>query len=73
MGTIDLILFNGKVFIKNDRDQDATAVAITGGRFVTAGTDKEILRYRCGHTDVIDLGGRPLRLRMDRDMDMNKA
>ena len=56
----DLILFNGRVHTKDREVHDATAVAISNGRFLAVGSDEEVMRYRCAHTDMVNLDGRRL-------------
>ena len=53
-----IILINGRIATQDGRRSFATAVAIKDGRFVTVGSDQEILAYRGATTQVIDLGGR---------------
>ncbi|MCA1632720.1 MAG: amidohydrolase [Acidobacteria bacterium] len=55
--TIDLLLFNGKVFTADARGTNAEAVAIRGGRIVAVGTSRG-LRARYMPARVIDLRGR---------------
>lgn len=52
-----LILFNGKVFTANDKNEFAEAVAVEGDRIVAIGTTKEI-RSRYQSTKEIDLQGK---------------
>jgi len=53
-----IILINGRIATQDGRRSFATAVAIKDGRFLTVGSDQEILAYRGVTTQVIDLGGR---------------
>jgi predicted amidohydrolase YtcJ len=53
-----IILINGRIATQDGRRSFATAVAIKDGRFLTVGSDQEILAYRGATTQVIDLGGR---------------
>ena len=53
-----IILINGHIATQDGRRSFATAVAIKDGRFLTVGSDQEILAYRGATTQVIDLGGR---------------
>lgn len=63
----DLILLNGKIWTGEPAAKPArvgktssfaTAVAISGGRFLEVGTDEQALRYAGRDTTVIRLGGR---------------
>jgi predicted amidohydrolase YtcJ len=54
----ETILTNGKFTTLDRRLPEATAVAITGGRFVAVGTEAEVLPTAGTHTTVIDCGGR---------------
>ena len=56
--TAELILYNGKIATQNERRSFAEAAAISGGRFIAAGTDREIMAYRGPQTQVIDLNKR---------------
>jgi predicted amidohydrolase YtcJ len=51
----DLILTNGRIATLDKRRPAASAVAVTGGRFVAAGDDKDVLAHRGDKTQVIDL------------------
>lgn len=53
-----IILINGRIATQDGRRSFATAVAIKDGRFLTVGSDQEILAYRGATTQVVDLGGR---------------
>jgi predicted amidohydrolase YtcJ len=53
-----IILKNGKVTTLDGEQQDASAVAITGGRFSAVGDEKDIMKLAGPKTQVIDLGGR---------------
>ena len=53
-----IILINGRIATQDGRRSFATAVAIKDGRFLTVGSDQEILAYRGATTQVIDVGGR---------------
>ena len=52
----DLILTNGKIAVFNDKHQFAEAVAIKDGRFLSVGTEREIMRLKTDDTQVINLG-----------------
>ena len=45
MNTADLILHNGKITTVNPKQPEAQAVAIREGRFLVAGSDKDVIRY----------------------------
>jgi len=53
-----IILKNGKVTTLDTEKQNASAVAITGGRFSAVGDEKDIMKLAGPKTQVIDLGGR---------------
>ena len=54
----DLILHNGKIATQDDRRSLVEAAAIRDGRFLAAGSDREIMRLRGEHTRLIDLNQR---------------
>jgi predicted amidohydrolase YtcJ len=54
----DLVFVNGKVFTADDGDHVVQGFAITGDRFVAAGTDSEVRRHAGPQTRIIDLKGR---------------
>jgi predicted amidohydrolase YtcJ len=56
----DLILHGAKITTLNPRQPDATAVAITQGRFTAVGSDEDILALADASTKRIDLKGRRL-------------
>lgn len=51
----DLILFNGRITTLNESQPSVTAVAIRESRFVAAGSDRDIMRWRSSKTQMIDL------------------
>jgi predicted amidohydrolase YtcJ len=53
-----LILHHGRFATQDDRRSFAEAVAISHGRFVAVGCDRDVLALRDRSTTVIDLGGR---------------
>lgn len=58
MNNVELILFNGKFHTVDREKPKASAVAISGGRFVAVGTEAEVMALRGSATQVIDLKGR---------------
>jgi predicted amidohydrolase YtcJ len=54
----DLILTNGKIATVNSKNQFAEAVAIKDGRFLAAGSEKEVMRLKGERTEVINLNKR---------------
>ena len=54
----DLILLNGRIATQDERRSFATAVAIKDSRFVTVGSEQEVMVHKGDHTQVIDVGGR---------------
>jgi predicted amidohydrolase YtcJ len=54
----DIVFVNGKVFTADDSDHVVQGFAVTGDRFVAAGTDSDVRRYAGPQTRVIDLKGR---------------
>lgn len=58
MNNVELILFNGKFHTVDRERPKASAVAISGGRFVAVGTEAEVMALRGSATQVIDLKGR---------------
>lgn len=53
-----IILRNGKVTTLDPQKQNASAIAITGGRFSAVGDEQDIMKLAGPKTQVIDLGGR---------------
>ena len=49
---------NGRIATQDERRSFASAVAITEGRFLAVGTDKEVSAHKGDTTQVIDVGGR---------------
>jgi predicted amidohydrolase YtcJ len=56
--TPDLILHNGKIATQDDRSSLVEAAAIRDGKFLAAGSDREITRLRDERTRLIDLNER---------------
>lgn len=54
----DIVCFNGKVVTLDSSTTIAKAVAISGGRFVAVGSDKEVLALAGPRTRKLDLEGR---------------
>ncbi len=54
----DLAVTHGKIFTANDAAPWAEAVAVTGGRIVAVGTDREIARFIGPRTKVLDVAGK---------------
>ena len=54
----DLILHNGKIATQDDRRSVVEAAAIRDGRFLAAGSDREVMRFSAEHTKLIDLNKR---------------
>ena len=54
---VDLIIHNAKVYEADDAGTIADAVAIRGNKIVHVGTEREIMRYRRTHTNIIDARG----------------
>jgi hypothetical protein len=57
-GTVDLILFNGRVTTLDRQSPQAQAIAIRGDRFVAVGTEQDVMRLAGAGTRRIDLKGR---------------
>src|SRR5260370_14578936 len=51
----DLIIHNGKIATQDARRSVVQAAAIRDGRFLAAGTDREVMAYRGEQTRVVDL------------------
>lgn len=56
--TADTILRNGKIATATEDSRFVSAVAIKGGKFLAAGSDDEIIKYKGAQTQVIDVKGR---------------
>ncbi|MBI3835834.1 MAG: amidohydrolase [Planctomycetes bacterium] len=56
--TVALVLFNGSMATMDRAAPRASAIAISGGRFIAVGDDANVLRLKGLGTRVIDLGGR---------------
>jgi len=54
---VDVIIHNAKVYEADDAGTIADAVAIRGNKIVHVGSEREIMRYRRNHTNVIDAHG----------------
>ncbi|HEX4568680.1 MAG TPA: amidohydrolase [Vicinamibacterales bacterium] len=54
---VDVIIHNAKVYEADDAGTIADAVAIRGNKIVHVGSEREIMRYRRTHTNVIDAHG----------------
>ena len=54
----DTILHNGKIATLNDKHSFAEAAAIKDGRFLTVGTNEDVLGYQGAKTQIINLKGR---------------
>jgi hypothetical protein len=54
---VDVIIHNAKVYEADDAGTIADAVAIRGNKIVHVGSEREIMRYRRNHTNVIDARG----------------
>jgi len=54
----ELILHHGRIATQNEQRLFSEAVAITDGRFVAVGSDRDVLALRGPATKVIDLEGR---------------
>jgi len=57
-GTVDLILFNGRITTLDRQNPQAQAIAIRGDRFVAAGTGQDVMRLAGPGTRRVDLKGR---------------
>ncbi len=56
--TADTILTNGKITTLDRENPEAQAVAIDGGRFLAAGSERHVMAFAGPHTKLIDLNGR---------------
>src|SRR5258708_36762294 len=54
----DLILKNGRIATLWNERPSASAIAIEDGRFLSVGTDYEVMQLERPHTRVIDAAGR---------------
>src|SRR5436190_8008420 len=54
----ELILMNGRIATVDHSRPFAEAVAIQNRRFISVGSNEEIMRLRASNTETIDLGGR---------------
>ena len=57
MTDVDLLLHGARIRTMNPDRPSASAVAIAEGQIVAAGEDAEILAFRGGRTEVVDLDG----------------
>ena len=55
---IDLAVYNGKITTLNPRQPEVSALGVSAGRIVTAGTDDDVLAKLADNTRRIDLNGR---------------
>ena len=56
-GPVDLIIHNARVYVADDLGSTAEALAIRGNKILSAGTEREVMRYRRPQTTVIDAKG----------------
>lgn len=56
----DLIIYNAKITTQNAAQQQASAVAVKGGRIYAVGNDAEILGLKDNKTRLIDADGKRL-------------
>jgi predicted amidohydrolase YtcJ len=56
----DRIWRNGPILTMDDSAMRAEAVAVKNGRIVAVGSDADVMKFRGGKTDVIDLVGRTM-------------
>ncbi len=56
----DAIYTGGDIVTVNDRQPQAEAVAIAGGRIVAVGSRDEVMKFKGDGTRVVDLGGKTL-------------
>src|ERR1700739_683721 len=54
----EFIFMNGRIATVDHLRPFAEAVAIQNGRFISVGSNEEIIRLRASNTETIDLGGR---------------
>jgi predicted amidohydrolase YtcJ len=54
----NIVILHARVYTENPRQPWAEAVAVSGEKIVTVGTDREIAEYGGAHTHTIDAGGR---------------
>ena len=54
----ELILHNASIWTGNLRQPQAEAAAISGGRFLAVGSNKDVLALASGAARKIDLGGK---------------
>jgi len=55
---LDLAVYNGKITTLNPRQPEVSALGVTGGRIIAAGTDGDVLAKAADNTRRIDLEGR---------------
>jgi predicted amidohydrolase YtcJ len=56
-GVADIVFTNGKIYTVNGKTRLAEAVAVKDGKFMDAGSAKDIKRFVGKRTRVVDLGG----------------
>jgi len=56
----DAIYTGGDIVTVNDRQPQAEAIAISGGRIVAVGSRDEVMKFKGAGTRVVDLGGKTL-------------
>ncbi|GEM_PF-2400473 len=54
----DLIVLHGRIITMDAKDRVVQAIAVTGGRIIATGSDKQIVALATAGTQVIDLDGR---------------
>ena len=55
---IDIVYYNGRITTLNPRQPQVSALGVTSGRIVAAGTDDDVLSQTAADTQRIDLNGR---------------
>ncbi len=58
--TAELIIHNARITTLDRENPDATAVAVSGGKFTAVGPDREVMQLKGPRTQVIDAGRRRL-------------
>jgi len=56
--TVEVVLHNARIYTGNERQPEAQALAVSGGRIVAVGANHEVLGLASHLTRKVDLGGR---------------
>jgi predicted amidohydrolase YtcJ len=56
--TAQIVFINGNIYTMNERQPNAAAIAVQGGRIIFAGSNAEAKKYQSAETKIVDLAGK---------------